>query len=150
MHVTLCDGACVVACGVHPWQQGKKAQAEDGDDEEAVALNVSYNYLLSMPIFSLTWEKVQALEEEAAEQAQQVAYLASTSSKTMWSDDLDKFLEVRLLGATALRSTPLLGHCLCSLLLVNTGPWLGLEAHMLYDHTQKRLGVWRCRFKSIW
>lgn len=52
-----------------------------------------------MPIWSLTWEKVQALQEEAQQQAAVVAHLASTSAQSMWTDDLDNFLEVGLCDA---------------------------------------------------
>ncbi|KAJ9529194.1 hypothetical protein QJQ45_007900 [Haematococcus lacustris] len=66
---------------------------EEGDEEGAGAgADVSYNYLLSMPMWSLTWEKVQALQDAAAEQAAAVARLASSSPIAMWSDDLDSFL----------------------------------------------------------
>lgn len=49
-------------------QAAKAAVAEDGEEdsgEGAHAVNASFDYLLSMAIYSLTWEKVQALEEEA-------------------------------------------------------------------------------------
>jgi DNA topoisomerase-2 len=71
-------------------------EAEEGEGEEAavVSLGASYNYLLSMPIYSLTWEKVTALQEEASECASRVSYLSATSAAVMWSEDLDAFLVV--------------------------------------------------------
>ncbi len=42
-------------------------QAEE-DGDSAAASRATFDYLLSMAIYSLTWERVQALEEEANEQ----------------------------------------------------------------------------------
>lgn len=47
-----------------------------------------------MPLYSLTWEKVQALQAEAAEQQALVARLHQTTAAAMWSEDLDAFLKV--------------------------------------------------------
>uniref|UniRef100_A0A7S3VQX9 DNA topoisomerase 2 n=1 Tax=Dunaliella tertiolecta TaxID=3047 RepID=A0A7S3VQX9_DUNTE len=74
----------------------KAAVAEEQNEEDGEssrAAHASYDYLLSMAIYSLTWEKVQALEEEADMQAGAVAFLAGTTGKAMWQTDLDRFLE---------------------------------------------------------
>eukprot|EP00983_Pelagomonas_calceolata_P087400 1156951-Pelagomonas_calceolata.AAC.7 len=52
---------------LHTWA-AKAAVAEEQNEEDGEssrAAHASYDYLLSMAIYSLTWEKVQALEEEA-------------------------------------------------------------------------------------
>lgn len=58
----------------------------------------TYDYLLSMPINSLTLEKVEALQSEAEDMRSQVARLRATTEKQMWRDDLDAFLQVILSG----------------------------------------------------
>jgi DNA topoisomerase-2 len=73
----------------------EEAGEGEGDEAEAGTSGSSYHYLLSMPIYSLTWEKVTALQEEASECASRVAHLSATSAAVMWSDDLDAFLVVR-------------------------------------------------------
>lgn len=45
-----------------------------------------------MPIYSLTFEKVQQLREEAEAQAHEVANLRKTSACSMWRADLSAFL----------------------------------------------------------
>ena len=85
-----------------------KAEAEDeaaadegeegGDDDGArsgAAAGGGFNYLLSMPIWSLTWEKVQKLQAEAAQQAALVEELTAISDRQMWARDLDAFVVVR-------------------------------------------------------
>ena len=50
------------------FEQAAKASAapEDQEDEEGgSSAHASYNYLLSMAIYNLTWEKVHQLEQEA-------------------------------------------------------------------------------------
>ncbi|WIA35043.1 hypothetical protein OEZ86_003534 [Tetradesmus obliquus] len=76
------------------------AEAQDDSEEEvgraaaaAAAIKESYDYLLSMAIYSLTWEKVQALTEEADAAAAEVARLETADICSMWADDLDAFLE---------------------------------------------------------
>ncbi|GFR51194.1 hypothetical protein Agub_g13541 [Astrephomene gubernaculifera] len=65
---------------------------EDGDQPSASsASGASYDYLLSMSIYSLTKEKIAALQEEAARAAARVDYLASITGQHMWSQDLDEF-----------------------------------------------------------
>lgn len=47
-------------------QAAKAAALEDQEEEEGLsAAQASYNYLLSMAIYNLTWEKVHQLEQEA-------------------------------------------------------------------------------------
>ena len=54
----------------------------------------TYDYLLSMPLSSLTLEKVEALQAEAEDNRMTVERLRSTTEKQMWVADLDAFLEV--------------------------------------------------------
>ncbi|KAF6262252.1 DNA topoisomerase [Scenedesmus sp. NREL 46B-D3] len=92
------------------WQQAAAATggrtgaracvAQDDSEEEigraaaaAAAVKESYDYLLSMAIYSLTWEKVQSLTEEADAAAAEVARLETADICSMWAEDLDAFLE---------------------------------------------------------
>ena len=71
--------------------------SEDGGDgaAEVVADKASYDYLLSMPIWSLTLERVEALQDEADKQTNEVERLKATAPEDLWNDDLDAFLVVR-------------------------------------------------------
>lgn len=83
-----------------PAVQATAGEEEPEDSEgnpSAAAEAGSYDYLLSMPINSLTLEKVQALQQEAEETRGEVERLRATTEKQMWSDDLDAFLQARLL-----------------------------------------------------
>lgn len=83
-----------------PAGQAAAGEEEPEDSEgnpSAAAEAGSYDYLLSMPINSLTLEKVQALQQEAEETRGEVERLRATTEKQMWSDDLDAFLQARLL-----------------------------------------------------
>ncbi len=59
----LCDVAVQAAAAA----AAAEAESEEGDEEgrasvAAAAVKESYDYLLSMAIYSLTWEKVQVRE----------------------------------------------------------------------------------------
>ncbi|GAX77591.1 hypothetical protein CEUSTIGMA_g5035.t1 [Chlamydomonas eustigma] len=72
-------------------------EGEDGEDGELAgdekSVGGGYNYLLSMPIFSLTLERVQKLQAEAQQQAALVEELTAISNRQMWARDLDAFME---------------------------------------------------------
>eukprot|EP00887_Chlorella_sp_A99_P005643 scaffold1.g5643.t1 len=69
------------------------AAADDDEEGGAPATGLSYDYLLSMPLASLTLEKVQALQSEAGETEARVETLRGTTEQDMWRSDLDAFLE---------------------------------------------------------
>jgi DNA topoisomerase-2 len=50
--------------------------------------------LLSLPLFSLTYEKVKKLEEELMLRLNAREKLVNKNISEMWREDLDKFLEV--------------------------------------------------------
>ncbi|KAG2389063.1 hypothetical protein C9374_014463 [Naegleria lovaniensis] len=64
---------------------------EDGSENDA--LTDGYNYLLSMPLWSLTAEKVKKLEKEKADKEQEVENLENTKVEDIWLRELDEFLE---------------------------------------------------------
>ncbi|CDR97088.1 DNA topoisomerase II, putative [Babesia bigemina] len=57
-----------------------------------------YNYLLNMPLWSLTLEQVQKLNEEHAQKEEQLRQLMVTTVTDMWLEDLDRL-------ETAMRAT---------------------------------------------
>ena len=92
-----------------PAAKKKKAGDDDADDadEEAVDVDASeggskaaaqaaargYDYLLSMPLWSLTLEKVESLKAELLTKEAELQKLLATSTKQLWTADLDAFLE---------------------------------------------------------
>lgn len=72
-----------------------KGPGEEAEEEaDASAESASYDYLLSMPIWSLTLERVEALKEDAETQAAHVQRLRGTTAEIMWEEDLDEFVKV--------------------------------------------------------
>ena len=69
----------------------KAEPTEDDDEESADTAPVSFNYLLSMPLWSLTHEKVQQLMKEKSACEAEIKELTSKSHKDLWSADLDAF-----------------------------------------------------------
>ena len=83
----------------YPHQMGGRAPPEptesEGDNSaEPIVDKASYDYLLSMPIWSLTLERVQALKDEADKQTKEVQRLKATAPEELWIEDLDAFLVV--------------------------------------------------------
>jgi DNA topoisomerase-2 len=89
--------------GFDPLPKGGKAAAaaaeaaaadDDGEDGAAAAVadaGVSYDYLLSLPLWSLTLEKVAELTAERGAKAAEVARLQGTTPSELWRFDLDAF-----------------------------------------------------------
>jgi DNA topoisomerase-2 len=73
--------------------EAKSADLLDAEaDNESAESGHGYDYLLSMPIWNLTQEKVQQLEKERNEKQAQLDELLSTAVKDLWVRDLDEFL----------------------------------------------------------
>ena len=64
-------------------QQLEQRQYLKVDDE--------YKYLVSMPIYSLSSEKKEELENEAAKKNEEFTELQGTSVETMWKSELEEF-----------------------------------------------------------
>lgn len=73
-------------------EAGISNEEESPDDEKP------YDYLLSMPLWSLTWERVKKLEEDKEQKKKEVSDLIKLSPKELWLSDLkeleDKYNEV--------------------------------------------------------
>ncbi|GIL81030.1 hypothetical protein Vretifemale_10164 [Volvox reticuliferus] len=70
---------------------GVPADGEDDSEQDSGVAKPGYEYLLSMSIHSLTLEKIEALQAEAAKAAARVEYLSSITGRQMWAEDLDAF-----------------------------------------------------------
>lgn len=72
----------------------KKADDDSDDDEEEEEQGTQagdYDYLLSMKLWSLTKEKVDAMRAQKAEKEAELNTLLATSAEDMWRADLDTF-----------------------------------------------------------
>jgi DNA topoisomerase-2 len=80
--------------------QAKKA----GEDEEAVEEEASedadeeigsadYDYLLGMPIWSLTQERVERIKKQIGDKELEIDVIIKLSPKDLWNQDLDDFVE---------------------------------------------------------
>ncbi len=80
------------------------AEDEDAEDAEADANGNSladYDYLLGMPIWSLTKEKIAKLNEQAGDKEKELFALLQKTPIDLWNADLDVFLkEWEVCGST--------------------------------------------------
>lgn len=78
-----------------PAVAGAETQDDDGeaaaDSEELRAGD--YEYLLSMPIGTLTWEKVQELIQQQKNMEDEIQELGKSTAKSLWEKDLNMFIE---------------------------------------------------------
>jgi DNA topoisomerase-2 len=66
---------------------------KEKEQEVSNPVEKGYDYLLSMPLWSLTLEKVTKLEGEAEEVKKKLSVLQNTTAKQMWMADLDELLQ---------------------------------------------------------
>ena len=55
---------------------------------------VSYNYLLSLPIYNLTYEKIEELKKQEKDKQSEYDTLLSLSSSDIWKTELQELLEL--------------------------------------------------------
>ena len=66
---------------------------EEKEDEENAELGAAdYDYLLSMPIWSLTKERIDRLQKQIGEREDDVNTLSKLSPQDIWKQDLDDFI----------------------------------------------------------
>jgi DNA topoisomerase-2 len=65
--------------------------SSNSPDEEDTS-TAGYDYLLSMPLYSLTEEKIASLEAELKAKKEELEYILSQTPQSMWNLDLDEFL----------------------------------------------------------
>ncbi|KAH7911821.1 DNA topoisomerase [Hygrophoropsis aurantiaca] len=68
-------------------------QDEDEEDAGPVGSNTDYDYLLGMPIYSLTKEKIEKLLQQAGEKEAELLALLERTPISLWNEDLDEFLK---------------------------------------------------------
>ena len=68
------------------------ASKEDEEDSDFVNDGRGYEYLMSLSIWSLTMEKVQALLKEKAAKEEEIKILIGQTIYQLWQADLDNFL----------------------------------------------------------
>ncbi|KAJ3046795.1 DNA topoisomerase 2 [Rhizophlyctis rosea] len=78
-------------------EKGKEGDAvEDAalvEEGEGDSTKHGYDYLLSMPIWNLTKEKVEKLKEDRDKKLEELEILKATSPKDLWREDLDRFMD---------------------------------------------------------
>ncbi|KAL9015708.1 MAG: hypothetical protein Q9185_006903 [Variospora sp. 1 TL-2023] len=85
-----------IAKAVDAIKQGELAPIADDDDEESeegIQTGASYyDYLLGMPLWSLTQERVERLRKQMGDQELEVDALLKKSKEDLWKADLDDFI----------------------------------------------------------
>jgi DNA topoisomerase-2 len=67
------------------------------DDEESSSAGIparEYDYLLSMPLWSLTYEKVEELLKNKDNKVHEIEVLTGTTEHMLWENDIEHFLKV--------------------------------------------------------
>lgn len=91
----------LAARGFAPFASGKTAGKEAGEESDAEGTEVAvdtlptknYDYLLTMPIYSLTREKIEKLCSERAIKEDELNALLALAPKELWRRDLDEFVQ---------------------------------------------------------
>ena len=77
--------------------------AEEDENDQGDVTTGSYDYLLSMPLWNLTWEKVQSLINEKASKESEISTLLGKSAVALWRTDLEQFIQEWDVSNTKLR-----------------------------------------------
>ena len=76
--------------GYQPFGKESEVQEETADTDFEAGGN--YDYLLSMPLWSLTRERVESLKRDRDEKEAELEKLLALSSKDLWKIDLEAFM----------------------------------------------------------
>lgn len=71
----------------------QEEEEEEADNEGEIAAN-SYDYLLGMPLWSLTQERVEKLMRQIGDKEEEIDALIKLSKEDIWRHDLDEFIAV--------------------------------------------------------
>lgn len=65
---------------------------EESDDKNVEVLSSSYDYLLGMPMWSLTQERVERLRRQIGDREMEIDALIKLSKEEIWKKDLEEFI----------------------------------------------------------
>ncbi|KAL3807364.1 hypothetical protein ACHAXA_001702 [Cyclostephanos tholiformis] len=71
-----------------------RPRAAESDDKGSHDSPTEFDYLLSMPLSSLTMEKLEALNEEAQKAEAKLNEIRNSSKEDLWNADLDKLMSL--------------------------------------------------------
>merc|ERR1711994_827348 len=74
-------------------EEEEEEEEDAGDESDIGKMTAGYNYLLSMPLWNLTLEKVEKMRKQKEEKEFELEELCNTSPERLWEMDLDNFLE---------------------------------------------------------
>merc|ERR1711994_1157557 len=74
-------------------EEEEEEEEDAGDESDIGKMTAGYNYLLSMPLWNLTLEKVEKMRKQKEEKEFELEELCNTSPERLWEMDLDKFVE---------------------------------------------------------
>ena len=69
-------------------------EASEDADEATETGTADYDYLLGMPIWSLTQERVDRIKKQIGDKEVEIDVIIKLSPKDLWNQDLDDFVEV--------------------------------------------------------
>ncbi|CAG8462855.1 12168_t:CDS:10, partial [Ambispora leptoticha] len=72
--------------------QSSTTSTDDEENEEENDNGLGYDYLLTMPIRSITYERAKKLKEERDQKNEEMNSLRGLSAKDLWNNDLEAFL----------------------------------------------------------
>ncbi|KAL9109718.1 MAG: hypothetical protein Q9227_005587 [Pyrenula ochraceoflavens] len=74
-------------------EQEPIVEEEEDSDKEVELASSSYDYLLGMPLWSLTQERVEKLLRQIGEKEEEIDALIKRSKEDLWKADLDAFIQ---------------------------------------------------------
>lgn len=64
------------------------------DEDKESSSKMNFDYLLSMPLYSLTKDKIEELQKKITEKKEQIKHLEGLTEADIWLQELDAFEEV--------------------------------------------------------
>lgn len=73
--------------------ESEEAMGDEEADDESAPDASSFDYLLGMPLWSLTQERVEKLKRQIGEKEAEIDELVKLSNKDLWRKDIKEFIE---------------------------------------------------------
>ena len=64
------------------------------DEDKESSSKMNFDYLLSMPLYSLTKDKIEELQKKITEKKEQIKHLEGLTEADIWLQELEAFEEV--------------------------------------------------------